>query len=246
MTMKSDSSSNRYLQRPSHITSICAAALFSSTPASAFAPSILTAQKSSLAPRSAVIQRYRVEDGSSDASQHQHQSDAFSLLPSRLSSIERMDNPSQFQARVLDEENSLVVVRFYADACPSCRATQPLFRKWSRDIERNDILSAASTPHQRNPISVKILEMPLTKATSSFLKDQLHVDRLPYCHLYHPQFGLVEEKLVMNKSDFDEFSQTVDGWSSGEFEEDLQHGKLDTCDGIELDSRGNDECAEFC
>lgn len=203
----------------------------SSNSAMAFAPLVSTITTS---PRSAVIQAYRLGD---DYSQSDHpvtsnklvsppkkQSDVFSLLPTRLSSIQRMNTPSQFQSHVLEEKESLVVVRFYADACPTCKATSPLFRRWSRKLETEFQPCAESDDSSMStatPPRVKVVEMPLNKATSTFLLDQLHVEKLPYCHLYHPQFGLVEEKLVMNKSEFFNFQELVDCWTRGECEAEI-------------------------
>ncbi|KAL7473222.1 hypothetical protein ACHAXS_013638 [Conticribra weissflogii] len=165
-------------------------------------------KRNSSPPRSAVIQPYRIEDeyaSSSDPVVSQpKQSDVFSFLPARFSSIQRLETPSQFQSKVLDKNDSLAVVRFYADACPSCRATGPMFRKWSRDhIEQNGTGSIES---------IKFLEMPLTKATSDFFQYTLEVDKLPTYRLYHPKLGLVEEHVVVKKSEFNYFVEVVNGW----------------------------------
>lgn len=79
-------------------------------------------------------------------------------------------------------------------------------------------------------MAMKVVEMPLTKVTSSFIQDKLHVEQLPYCHFYHPEFGLIEEKLVLNRSEMKDFSNTVDIWSKG---------------GCYFDLDG-DNCQEFC
>ena len=181
----------------------------------------------SLVSRSAVIQSYRIEDDPNVST-----SDAFSFLPSRLSSIERLETPSDFKSVVMDEQDSLVVVRFSADTCPSCRSTSHLFRKWSRDNE---------TPsNDRKLLEVKVVEMPLNKATSAFMQDKLRVDQLPYCHLYHPQMGLVEEQLVMNKIDFRDFVDVVEKWAAG-----LVTADYDSCILCSKDEL-IDDCQEFC
>lgn len=220
-----DSVSHRHHRKCCHyFITLCAALLLSLPATSLFVPVAPVIGKSTLAPRSGVIQRYRVEDEESyDIAQPKHQSDALSFLPTRFSSIERMDKPSHFQTQVLEEEYSLVVVRFYAEACPSCRATRPLFTKWSRDLETNEKQSrlradASIQGSQQDPLPIKILEMPLNKATSTFIKDQLQVERLPYCHLYHPQFGMVKEQLVLNKLEFKQFVNAADCWSKGDWE----------------------------
>lgn len=187
----------------------------------------------SLVPRSAVIQSYRVEDD-----QNVSTSDAFSFLPSRISSIQRLESPSDFKSSVLDEKDSLVVVRFSADACPSCRATTPLFRRWSRDKEHQSDDAPSST--NRDKLEIKIVEMPLNKATSTFIQDNLNVEQLPYCHLYHPKMGLVEEQLVMNKVDFNSFVECVDKWASGDVTADYDSCIL--CSKDEL----IEDCQEWC
>jgi len=185
-----------------------------------------------------VIQRYRIENGFSQPDHHrkslntsessqQQSEDAFSLLPERIS-IQRLCSPAEFQTQVIDETESLVVVRFYADACPSCKATSSLFRKWSRDV-----VYGSDSESSESTMPIKIVEMPLTKATSSFIQDELQVEKLPYCHLYHPDCGLIEERLVMNRADLKQFCNTVDTWSRGGCDFDL-----------EGDLAGN--CQEFC
>eukprot|EP00578_Thalassiosira_sp_NH16_P017179 CAMPEP_0181106136 /NCGR_PEP_ID=MMETSP1071-20121207/16369_1 /TAXON_ID=35127 /ORGANISM="Thalassiosira sp., Strain NH16" /LENGTH=247 /DNA_ID=CAMNT_0023189519 /DNA_START=198 /DNA_END=941 /DNA_ORIENTATION=+ len=244
-------------QNKSHVASITAL-LLSSPIASAFSSITPTSTKSILDPRSAVIQRYRAED-TPDVSQQQqsqpkHQSDVFSFLPSRLSTIERMNRPSQFQEKVLDEKDSLVVVRFYAEVCPSCRATAPLFRKWSRGIEKSDMQSNISVDAgvwrpQQEALSVKILEMPLNMATSAFFKDELHVEQLPYYHVYHPEYGLVEEQLAMSKSEFEELTNNVDCWSKGGCDADFEgidQSHWDKQEVIEFESQCDEDCEQFC
>eukprot|EP00956_Cyclotella_meneghiniana_P025893 scaffold54941_cov72-Cyclotella_meneghiniana.AAC.3 len=184
-----------------------------------------------LALRSSVIQSYRIEDDPNVSS-----SNAFSFLPSRLSLVQRLETPSQFKSAVMDEHDSLVVVRFSADTCPSCRATIPLFRKWARDNQdaTSGLLDASNT------FEVKIVEMILNKATSAFIQDKLHVDQIPYCHLYHPQAGLIEEQVVMNKVDFRDFVDVVDKWAAG-----LNIADYDSCVLCSKDEL-IDDCEEFC
>lgn len=208
---------------------------FAFTPMHTSFPSPITSSRSAT-----VVQRYRVENdipqpddhrkkfNTSEISQQQSNKDVFSLLPDRMSSVQRLATPSEFHTQVVDETESLVVVRFYADTCPSCRATSSVFRKWSRAIS-----SSSDSDSSDSTMPIKVLEMPLTKATSKFLQDELQVDQIPYCHLYHPDYGLIEEQLVMNRADLKEFCNTVDVWSRGGCDFDL-----------EGDDAGN--CEEFC
>mmetsp|Transcript_13325 Transcript_13325/g.20579 ORF Transcript_13325/g.20579 Transcript_13325/m.20579 type:complete len:233 (+) Transcript_13325:211-909(+) len=227
--------------RRNRYASLCAALMLSSGTASAFAFTPIHTRPPSPVVRSAtVVQRYRVENDIPQPDHHrkrpntsksssQQSKDVFSLLPERVS-VQRLTTPSEFQRQVVDERESLVVVRFYADTCPSCRATSSIFRKWSRGIVR-DTISDSNSDEVSMPI--KVLEMPLTKATSSFLQDELKVEQIPYCHLYHPEYGLIEEHLVMNRSDLKDFCHAVDIWSRGGVDFDL-----------EGDEAGN--CQEFC
>ena len=162
------------------------------TGAFAFTPLHTSSQLPITSSRSAtVVQRYRVENdipqpddhrkkfNTSEISQQQSNKDVFSLLPDRMSSVQRLATPSEFQTQVVDDETeSLVVVRFYADTCPSCRATRSVFRKWSRAISS----SSSDSDSSESTMPIKVLEMPLTKATSTFLQDELQVDQIPYCH----------------------------------------------------------------
>ena len=200
--------------------------VFSFTPAARSSSSSITSRSATT-----VVQRYRVENDFQPGDRHRKRQpteddNVFSLLPERLSLI-RLDTPREFQSHVADETDSLVVVRFYADACPSCRATSSVFRKWSRDMGCVNGLVSSS----ESSIPIKIVEMPLTKATSSFLQDELQVDQIPYCHLYHPEYGLIEEQLVLNRSDLQDFCKTVETWSKG---------------GCDFDLKGDNDCQEFC
>ena len=208
----------------SHLTSFTSAALFVGPKRN---------KRRYLALRLSVIQSYRVEDDPNVST-----SNAFSFLPSRLSRIQRLETPSQFKSAVMDEQDSLVVVRFSSDTCPSCRATIPLFRKWSRDNQDPscDLLDASNN----ETIEVKIVEMMLNKATSTFIQDKLHVDQIPYCHLYHPRAGLIEEQVVMNKVDFRDFVSVVDQWAAG-----LNIADYDSCVLCSKDEL-IDDCQEFC
>lgn len=206
--------------------SICVALLLSSTTSGVFSFTPAARSSSSITSRSAttVVQRYRVENDFQPEDRHRktqptEDDNVFSLL--------RLDTPQEFQSHVADETDSLVVVRFYADSCPSCRATSSVFRKWSRDMGCVNGLVSSSESN----IPIKIVEMPLTKATSSFLQDELQVDQIPYCHLYHPEYGLIEEQLVLNRSDLHDFCKTVETWSKG---------------GCDFDLKGDNDCQEFC
>jgi thiol-disulfide isomerase/thioredoxin len=90
----------------------------------------------------------------------------------------------EFKDTVVDEPEKIVVVKYYAAWCRSCRAVAPHFAKLASDYSS----------------SVKFVEVPLTKE-NAYLHEGLGVPSVPFCHMYHPAVGLVEE-LKMNKKDF--------------------------------------------
>ena len=110
------------------------------------------------------------------------------------------------------EKESLVVVRFYSEICPSCKKTRPLFLKWAREATNESTTPTTPTTAQQYALPIKIVEMPLNKANSSFLTDVLKVEQLPSCRLYHPGLGVVEEQTVLNRLEFGEFTSIVKRW----------------------------------
>jgi len=61
-----------------------------------------------------------------------------------------VDNIQDYKAEVVDEKERLVVVRFYASWCRSCKASEPLFKK----------LMNTHSP------DLKFVQVPLTKETA--------------------------------------------------------------------------------
>ncbi|KAL3799804.1 hypothetical protein HJC23_010454 [Cyclotella cryptica] len=111
--------------------------------------------------------------------------------------IQTIDTLPDYKHHVVDETNQLVIVRFYAPWCKSCKASEPLFRKLVREYSP----------------SVKFVEVPLTKETA-YLHEGLGVPSVPYAHVYHPQGGLVEERKI-NKKVFGEFREVVECYVRG-------------------------------
>eukprot|EP00527_Entomoneis_sp_CCMP2396_P008345 CAMPEP_0198145458 /NCGR_PEP_ID=MMETSP1443-20131203/23651_1 /TAXON_ID=186043 /ORGANISM="Entomoneis sp., Strain CCMP2396" /LENGTH=220 /DNA_ID=CAMNT_0043809117 /DNA_START=106 /DNA_END=765 /DNA_ORIENTATION=+ len=88
----------------------------------------------------------------------------------------------QYKREVVDEEDRIVCVRFYASWCRACKVIAPAFR--------------------RLPLlfpSVKFVEVPVTKE-NTYLHQGLGITTLPFAHLYHPGVGLVEERKVGRKN----------------------------------------------
>ena len=101
----------------------------------------------------------------------------------KRSNVLRVESITEYKRKVVDEKESIIVVRFYASFCRSCRASEPLFYKLASDFEH---------------LGVKFVEVPLTKDTK-VLHDALEVPSLPWTHIYHPDAGLVEERKVSKK-----------------------------------------------
>jgi len=100
---------------------------------------------------------------------------------------------------VVDEPDRLVVVRFHASWCKSCKASHPYFLRM--------VAKHASSG------KVLFVEAPLTKETA-FLHEGLGVPTVPFGHLYHPEAGLVEER-KMNKKVFKDFDEALDSYVRG-------------------------------
>eukprot|EP00980_Cylindrotheca_fusiformis_P006665 scaffold1391_cov123-Cylindrotheca_fusiformis.AAC.3 len=94
------------------------------------------------------------------------------ILPPNVCSVETLQ---EYKRVVGDEASKLVCVRFYAPWCKACRAVQPLFY------------------HMANKFpNVVFVDVPVTDKNVN-LHQGLEVPSLPYCHIYHPTGGLVEE-----------------------------------------------------
>lgn len=100
---------------------------------------------------------------------------------------------------VVDEPDRLVVVRFHASWCKSCKASYPYFLRMVA----------------KHGLSGKVLfvDAPLTKETA-FLHEGLGVPTVPFGHVYHPAAGLVEER-KLNKKVFRDFETAVDSYVRG-------------------------------
>ena len=114
------------------------------------------------------------------------------------SRIQLVDNIHDYKQVVVGEKEKIVVVRFVADWCRSCKATKPAFAKLMK-----------KTPSSK----VKFVEVPLTKETE-YLLNGLGVPSVPFAHVYHPDVGLVEEMKV-SKPHFASFSKKLSSYVVG-------------------------------
>mmetsp|Transcript_21916 Transcript_21916/g.27638 ORF Transcript_21916/g.27638 Transcript_21916/m.27638 type:complete len:238 (-) Transcript_21916:66-779(-) len=112
--------------------------------------------------------------------------------------VQLVDDIHDYKDVVVDEKEQIVVVRFFASWCRSCKASKPMFNKLVGTFSDS---------------SVKFVEVPLTKETA-YLQEGLGVPSVPYAHIYHPEVGLVEEMKV-SKPHFREFSQKLNSYVVG-------------------------------
>jgi thiol-disulfide isomerase/thioredoxin len=109
----------------------------------------------------------------------------------------------EYKKHVVEEPSKLVVVRFYAPWCKSCKAAEPMFKKL---VSR----------YGGETGSVKFVQVPLTKETA-YIHEGLGVPSVPYAHIYHPEGGLVEE-MKINKRVFCDFKSVLEQYVDGECE----------------------------
>lgn len=109
-----------------------------------------------------------------------------------------VDTLEEYKRIVVDESDFIVVVRFHAPWCKSCKAAYPLFAKMASEFRDSRI---------------KFVEVPLTKETA-YIHEGLGVPSVPFGHIYHPDVGLVEERKI-NRREFGEFRTALDCYVRG-------------------------------
>lgn len=112
--------------------------------------------------------------------------------------ITNVETLQDYKAVVADETEKIVLVRFYAKWCRSCRAAEPQFHRLVQEYSDED---------------VKFVQVPL-KRENAFLHEGLGVPSVPYCHIYHPEGGLVEE-MKMNKKKFTKVRKSLEQYVNG-------------------------------
>jgi len=124
-----------------------------------------------------------------------------------IPNVTMIDNIMDYKSIVVDEEKSIVVVRFFASWCRSCRASESLFKNM---VSRYSPSSASSTDGER---PVKFVMVQLTKDTA-YLQEGLGVPSIPYAHVYHPEGGLVEES-KFSKGYYADFTRVLESYIAG-------------------------------
>jgi len=96
--------------------------------------------------------------------------------------VHLVETLQEYKDVVVNEPDKIVVVRYFATWCKSCRASEPHFMK---------LVSKFSS-------DVKFVEVPLTKETA-FMLGGLGVPTVPFAHIYHPEVGPVEAMKASKK-----------------------------------------------
>jgi len=129
--------------------------------------------------------------------------------PTTIPDVISINNIADYKSIVVDEEESIVMVRFFASWCRSCRASEPLFRNIvSRYASQEDNDGGGGVRR-----AVKFVQVQLTKDTA-YLQEGLGVPSIPYVHVYHPEGGLVEER-KFSKSHMTEFAKVLESYVVG-------------------------------
>jgi thiol-disulfide isomerase/thioredoxin len=116
--------------------------------------------------------------------------------PPNMRSIDTFDDLRKAVAEEAD--GKMTVVRFHAPYCQSCKQMQPLLYNFAR----------------RNP-DINFIEVAYTQDQSNReIVDRLGVPSFPYCHVYHPTAGFVEESSV-NKKYFKDVVKIIESYQDG-------------------------------
>jgi thiol-disulfide isomerase/thioredoxin len=112
-----------------------------------------------------------------------------------------VDSIQQYKDVVVDENDRIVVARFWASWCKSCRASEPHFKK------------LVSGYQDSKYAKVKFVDVPLTQETA-LLQTALSIPSIPFVHIYYPGAGLVEE-LKLSKPHIQEFDTILKSYIIG-------------------------------
>jgi len=98
--------------------------------------------------------------------------------------IHRISTAQEFHKIVEGEDEKIVVVRFYAHWCKTCKAMAPLFYRMAEKLHE-DIVFVELEHSQEN----------------SALFQRLGVPGVPYGQIYHPTLGLMHEMELLKRID---------------------------------------------
>jgi thiol-disulfide isomerase/thioredoxin len=143
--------------------------------------------------------------------------------PSEAPHVVEVSTLKEFKQVVVDDAHAandqVTAVRFYAPWCRSCRAVEGRFYRLGRTDTSVQVSASETHTHPATATSkckfpnVKFVQVSVSPENTS-LHQGLGVTALPYAHIYHQSFGLVEE-LRMNQTRFGDYEQILQSYNTG-------------------------------
>jgi len=119
------------------------------------------------------------------------------VIGKKPTNLETVNTLAQYTDKINQMKDShIIVTKFYADWCKSCKAISSLFRRLAR----------------RHP-DVTFIEVPV-QLENADLHQGLNITAVPFAHIYYPSAGLVEEKMISN-SHWSEFEKVFKTYREG-------------------------------
>jgi len=115
----------------------------------------------------------------------------------KLDFVKRITTEEEFEALVMDDNEKVVVVRYIADWCKTCKAMTPTFHRL-----------AASKQKDTNS-NISFVEM-MYSTENAPLFQRLGVLGVPYGQIYDPFLGLVHDMPLTKRAEVVEFEKKLD------------------------------------
>jgi len=106
--------------------------------------------------------------------------------------IHRISTAQEFHKIVEAEEEKIVVVRFHAHWCKTCKAMAPLFYRMAEKMHEDVVFVELEHSQENAP-----------------LFEQLGIPGVPFGHIYHPKLGLMHQKHLLKRTDSAEFEKQL-------------------------------------
>jgi thiol-disulfide isomerase/thioredoxin len=106
-----------------------------------------------------------------------------------------------------NSDNKVIAVRWFASWCRACRAVEPIFYGMVRPLRRQGI--DQKVQFIDIPSSTKSVDCELNGGNKLHLG--FEIPKVPYGHIYHPKYGLVEE-LTLNAKTANDFQLILKSW----------------------------------
>jgi len=113
-----------------------------------------------------------------------------------ISNLQLVKTLDQYKSVVGQENERIVVVRFFATWCKACKAIAPYYRRLA--LQYPDVL---------------FVNVPVSESNTD-LHRGLKVPSLPYGHIYYPNIGMMEETKISRKH-FGRFARVLRSYVEG-------------------------------